>query len=104
MLEENKSPLFSNENVWRLEKTLAQISPWGLLHFATSPERLAAARQLEHANMSPKRKKSRGGVCMMFDLYDFLFGLTLVGSSRVAAANLFGLLAKWSGPQGKSEQ
>ena len=57
MLEEKKSPLFSNENVWRLEKTLAQISPWGLLHFATSPERLAAARQLEHANMSPKRKK-----------------------------------------------
>ena len=41
---------------------------------------------------------------MMFDLYDFLFGLTLAGSSRVAAANLFGLLAKWSGPQGKSEQ
>ena len=41
---------------------------------------------------------------MMFDLYDFLFGLTLAGSSRVAAANLFGLLEKWSGPQGKSEQ
>jgi hypothetical protein len=52
-----RSPLFSNENVWRLEKTLAQISPWGLLHFATSPERLAAATRPEHANMSSKRKK-----------------------------------------------
>ena len=37
-------------------------------------------------------------------MYDFLFGITLAGSSQVAAANLFGLLAKWSGPQGKSEQ
>ena len=63
VLEEKKrSPLFSNENVWRLEKTLAQISPWGLLHFATSPERLAAATRPEHANVSPKRKKNRGGV------------------------------------------
>ena len=35
----------------------------GLLHFAISPERLAAATRPEHANVSPKRKKkSRGGV------------------------------------------
>ena len=56
-----KKSLFSNENVWRLEKTLAQISPWGLLHFATSPERLAAATRPEHANMSSKRKKVQEG-------------------------------------------
>ena len=43
------------------KKTLAQISPWGLLHFATSPERLAAATRPEHANMSPKRKKVEEG-------------------------------------------